>query len=153
MNDLCVSSLKSTVNVVNQTLVREVKTSYFNIDLKITYNDPLNIETTPVIAQFRVDDKSNTITNLKIIGITIMDDKQVLLSETKFVQPLSKIGDSFQKTLSVKGYSNIDIKKKKTLIMEVAYEYEQPYGEQVRTVRSSIKNNFGPMLLVSADTN
>jgi hypothetical protein len=153
IDDICVSSVKSTVNVLNQTVIRAVKTSYFNIDLKITYLDPLNVEVTPVVATFRLDDISTSISNLKITGITVMDDKQVLLSEITFVQPVSKIGFSFEKSLSLKGYQNIDTKKKKTLIMEVAYEYDQVYGSQTRTIRSSVKNNFGPMLLIAADMN
>ncbi|MBN2423193.1 hypothetical protein JXB41_08275 [Candidatus Woesearchaeota archaeon] len=153
VDDECVSKVKESVEIVEQTVIREVKTSYFRVDLKITYEDPLNVELSNVISEFRLDDINKDIRNFKITGITIFDDKQILMNEQLFTEKMTGIGNSFEKLIPLKGYSNIDLKKKKTLYMEISYEYEQKYGTEYRTVRASQKQKFGPVLLINADSN
>ncbi|MBU0756444.1 MAG: hypothetical protein KKF44_00125 [Nanoarchaeota archaeon] len=152
VDDICISKLKDSVELLTQTAVREVKTSYFNIDLKITYDDPLNVESSEVTSEFRLEDINPAIKDLKLTGITIYDDKQILMNEILFSEKMDSIKDSFKKTVVLKGYQVVDVKKKKTLFMDIAYEYEQKYGDTYKTIRSSQKQKFGPVLLVSAGT-
>jgi hypothetical protein len=153
VNDMCVSKLKDSIEVLNQTLLRNFKTSVFNIDLKITYENPLNIEKSKVKAEFRLDDISDNIENFKITGITVYNSKQILMNEILFTEEMEDLGDSFEKIISLKGYQIPEEKnrRERSLYMEISYEYKQEYASEDRIKRESQKHSFGPLLLISAE--
>lgn len=153
VNDECVTALKDDVKIVTQTEKIDMKSSRFQVDLKLTYDNPMNIVTTPIEFVFRLDDLSEEIDSLFITGISISDLEGIFMGETLFNEPLVNIGDTFTKEIDLSGYSNVDPRNEKKLSFEIAYEYDKKTSSGIDTIREKYKGRTGGMLVINADSN
>ena len=140
VNNKCNSKLKKGVQQPI-ILIESRQFSEFKLEVKVTYNEPFEVDNSKFNVDIRLEDKGSQAQTIKITRMKALVG-EILLGEKEMTETINNVGDKIKTQQLPISFKMSDYEEQTNVKLKIDYEYNRQVGETATLVRDSFEKTL-----------
>ena len=140
VNNKCNSKLKKGVQQPI-ILIESRQFSEFKLEIKITYNEPFEVDNSKFNVDIRLEDKGSQAQTIRITRMKALVG-EILLGEKEMTETINNVGDKIKTQQLPISFKMLDYEEQTNVKLKIDYEYNRQVGETATLVRDSFEKTL-----------